>query len=60
MLQPGLVIVLDVLGEPVLGPLDLIAADRHLQVLQHHPEPEFDELGELDELGGVDELGGLV
>ena len=59
MLQPGLVLVvcvLDVLDEPVLGPVDLVAADRHLQVLQHHPEPELDEMDELDELG---ELGGL-
>jgi len=41
VLQPCLVLVvsvLDVLRQPVLGPVDLLAANRDLQVLQHHPE----------------------
>ena len=30
--------VLDVLSEPVLGPIDLLTADRHLLVLKDNPE----------------------
>ena len=37
---PVLVIsVLDVLGEPVLGPVDLLTAHRHLLILEHNVEP---------------------
>merc|ERR1719300_1258415 len=41
VLQPRLVLVvsvLDMLGQPVLSPVDLLTANRHLQVLEHHPE----------------------
>ena len=30
--------VLDVLGQPVLGPVDLLATHRNLEVIQDHPE----------------------
>ena len=30
--------VLDVLGKPVLGPVDLLTPNGHLLVLEHHPE----------------------